>query len=110
MIDLTRVTLRIGAIYNDAAGLGGIVMDPRLAEAHAVNTLDDAIYVTGGVRRAQPRPREHPPGRRHTAPVPRDCHARIHDHREERDPDDQGAGREANHRASETRTRLRHRS
>ena len=48
MIDLSRVTLRIGAIYDNAAGLGDIVMDPSLAQAHATNKLDNTIYVTGG--------------------------------------------------------------
>ena len=48
MIDLSRVTLRVGAIYNNAAGLGDVVMDPSLAQAHAVDKLDNAIYVTGG--------------------------------------------------------------
>lgn len=48
MFDLTRLTLRIGAIYNRGAGLGDIVMDPALARAHAADQLDDAIYVTGG--------------------------------------------------------------
>lgn len=48
MFDLTRLTLRIGAIYNHGAGLGDIVMDPALAQAHAADKLDNAIYVTGG--------------------------------------------------------------
>jgi putative ABC transport system permease protein len=48
MIDLRRITLRIGAIYNNAAGLGVVVMDPSLAQAHATDKLDNAIHVTGG--------------------------------------------------------------
>ncbi|HYB30261.1 MAG TPA: ABC transporter permease [Solirubrobacteraceae bacterium] len=48
MIDLSRVTLRIGAIYTNAAGLGDVVMDPSLAQAHTTDKLDNAIYVTGG--------------------------------------------------------------
>jgi putative ABC transport system permease protein len=48
MYDLSPLTLRIGAIYNRAAGLGDIVLDPALAQAHAVDKLDNAIYVTGG--------------------------------------------------------------
>jgi putative ABC transport system permease protein len=48
MIDLRRVTLRVGAIYTNAAGLGDVVMDPSLAQAHAADKLDNAVYVTGG--------------------------------------------------------------
>jgi len=47
MIDLSRVTLRIGAIYSNGAGLGDVVMDPSLAQAHATNKLDNAIYISG---------------------------------------------------------------
>ena len=63
MIDLSRVTLRIGAIYNNAAGLGDVVMDPSLAQAHATDKLDNAIYVTGGPaadRSLAPYARLHP--------------------------------------------------
>jgi putative ABC transport system permease protein len=45
MLDLTPLTLRIGAIYTRAAGLGDVVLDPALAEADSADKLDNAIYV-----------------------------------------------------------------
>ena len=45
--DTTRVTLRVAAIYDRAAGLGHVVLDPALARAHAAGT-ESAILVAGG--------------------------------------------------------------
>ena len=45
--DTTRVTLHVAAIYDRAAGLGHVVLDPALARAHAAGT-ESAILVAGG--------------------------------------------------------------
>jgi putative ABC transport system permease protein len=47
--DTTAATLHIAAIYDRAAGLGHVVLDPVFARAHAAGS-ESAVLVTGGRR------------------------------------------------------------
>ena len=48
MADTTRATLRVAAIYDRAAGLGDVLLDPRVARRHAASPADTALFVAGG--------------------------------------------------------------
>ena len=48
MADTTRATLRVAAIYDRAAGLGDIVLDPAVVRRHAAVPADAALFVAGG--------------------------------------------------------------
>jgi putative ABC transport system permease protein len=48
MADTRSATLRVAAIYERAAGLGDIVLDPAVARRHAANGADEAVFVAGG--------------------------------------------------------------
>jgi putative ABC transport system permease protein len=47
LADLTRIRLRVGAIYQRALGLGDILLPLPLAERHAAVDLDSAVFVSG---------------------------------------------------------------
>src|SRR3954447_5905131 len=49
LADTTRRTLRIAAIYDRAAGLGDVLLDPAVARRHAAVPADMALFVAGGV-------------------------------------------------------------
>ena len=51
--DTTPVSLRVAAIYDRAAGLGHVVLDPALARQHAGDGVESAILVAGGPRAAR---------------------------------------------------------
>jgi putative ABC transport system permease protein len=46
LADLTRTTLRVGAIYQRSLGFGDILLPLPLAEAHAAVVLDSAVFVS----------------------------------------------------------------
>ena len=48
MADTTRATLRVAAIYDRAAGLGDVLLDPAVARRHAAVPADTALFVAGG--------------------------------------------------------------
>jgi putative ABC transport system permease protein len=48
MADTTRATLRVAAIYDRAAGLGDVLLDPAVARRHAAVPADTAVFVAGG--------------------------------------------------------------
>ena len=48
MADTTGATLRVAAIYDRAAGLGDVLLDPAVVRRHAVNAADTALFVAGG--------------------------------------------------------------
>jgi putative ABC transport system permease protein len=47
MADTKRATLRVTAIYDRAAGLGDILLDPAVARRHAAVPADTALFVAG---------------------------------------------------------------
>src|SRR3954463_14955623 len=49
LADTTRRTLRVAAIYDRAAGLGDVLLDPAVARRHAAVPADMALFVAGGV-------------------------------------------------------------
>ena len=53
MADTRPGTLRIAAVYDRAAGLGDVVIDPALARRHAADLADDAVFVAGGPQAAR---------------------------------------------------------
>ena len=48
MADTTPATLRVAAIYDRAAGLGDVLLDPAVARRHAAAPGDTVLFVTGG--------------------------------------------------------------
>ena len=48
MADTTPATLRVAAIYDRAAGLGDVLLDPAVARRHAAAPGDTALFVAGG--------------------------------------------------------------
>ncbi len=48
LADGSAASLRVAAVYTRSAGLGDIVLDPRLARSHAADPADDALFVAGG--------------------------------------------------------------
>ena len=48
LADTTPATLRVAAIYDRAAGLGDVVLDPAVARRHAATRADAAVFVAGG--------------------------------------------------------------
>ena len=48
MADTTPATLRVAAIYDRAAGLGDVLLDPAVARRHAAAAGDTALFVAGG--------------------------------------------------------------
>src|SRR3954469_16912110 len=48
MADTTPATLRVAAIYDRAAGLGDVVLDPAVVRRHAAALGDTALFVAGG--------------------------------------------------------------
>ena len=48
MADTTAATLHVAAIYDRAAGLGHVLLDPAVARRHAGDRSDSAVYLTGG--------------------------------------------------------------
>jgi len=48
MADTRPATLRVAAIYERAAGLGDIVLDPAVARRHAGTRVDEVVFVAGG--------------------------------------------------------------
>jgi hypothetical protein len=48
MADTAQATLRVAAIYDRAAGLGDILLDPAVARHHAAVPADTALFVAGG--------------------------------------------------------------
>jgi hypothetical protein len=48
MADTAQATLRVAAIYDRAAGLGDILLDPAVARRHAAVPADTALFVAGG--------------------------------------------------------------
>ena len=61
MADTEPATLRVAAIYDRAAGLGDVLLDPAVARRHAADPTDSALFVAGGAA-----PRGHSPGTRQT--------------------------------------------
>ena len=55
MADTRAATLRVAAIYDRAAGLGHVVLDPALARRHAAAGADSAVFVAAGGGRALAR-------------------------------------------------------
>jgi putative ABC transport system permease protein len=52
MADTAPATLRVVAIYDRAAGLGDVILDPAVARRHAAVSSDTALFVAGGPRAA----------------------------------------------------------
>jgi putative ABC transport system permease protein len=50
MADTAPATLRVAAIYDRAAGLGDVILDPAFARRHAAVRTDTAVFVAGGAR------------------------------------------------------------
>jgi putative ABC transport system permease protein len=50
--DRSRQELTVGAVYDRAAGLGDLVLDPDFARGHAPVAADAAVFVAGSDRRA----------------------------------------------------------
>ena len=48
MADTTHAMLRVAAIYDRAAGLGDVLLDPAVARRHAAVPADTALFVAGG--------------------------------------------------------------
>ena len=48
MADTAPATLRVVAIYDRAAGLGDVILDPAVARRHAAVRTDTAVFVAGG--------------------------------------------------------------
>jgi putative ABC transport system permease protein len=48
MADDRAETLRVAAVYDRAAGLGDVVLDPAVARRHAAVPAADALFVAGG--------------------------------------------------------------
>src|SRR4051812_16542811 len=48
MADTTPTTLRVAAIYDRAAGLGDVLLDPAVARRHAAAPGDTALFIAGG--------------------------------------------------------------
>ncbi len=48
LADTTPVSLRVAAVYDRAAGLGHVVLDPALARRHTGDATDGAVFVSGG--------------------------------------------------------------
>ncbi len=48
MADLAPQSLRVAAVYERAAGLGDVLLDPALARRHASVAADSAVFVAGG--------------------------------------------------------------
>ena len=64
MADTTPATLRVVAIYDRAAGLGDVLLDPAVARRHAAVRADSALFVAGGApARVAVALRGGPPGR-----------------------------------------------
>ncbi len=53
MADTRAATLRVAAVYERAAGLGHIVLDPAVARRHAAARADGAVFVNGGAKAAR---------------------------------------------------------
>jgi putative ABC transport system permease protein len=53
MADTEPATLRVGAIYERAAGLGDVLLDPAVARRHAADPADSALFVAGGAEGAR---------------------------------------------------------
>ena len=47
LADTAPRTLRVAAIYDRAAGLGDVVLDPAVAHRHAASASPDAVFVDG---------------------------------------------------------------
>ena len=52
MADTAAATFRVAAIYDRAAGLGDVLLDPGVARRHAAVPADSALFVAGGERAA----------------------------------------------------------
>src|SRR3954468_15575453 len=50
MSDTAPVTLRVAAIYDRAAGLGDVILDPAVARRHAAVPTDTAVFVAARAR------------------------------------------------------------
>ena len=48
MADTARATLRVVAIYDRAAGLGDVLLDPAVVRRHTAVAADSALFVAGG--------------------------------------------------------------
>ena len=48
MADTRAATLRVAAVYERAAGLGHVLLDPVVARRHAASRTDSAVFVAGG--------------------------------------------------------------
>ena len=48
MADTTAATFRVAAIYDRAAGLGDVLLDPAVARRHSAVPADTALFVAGG--------------------------------------------------------------
>ena len=48
MADTAPATLRVAAIYDRAAGLGDLLLDPAVARRHAAVPTDSTLFVAGG--------------------------------------------------------------
>ena len=48
MADTRAATLRVAAVYERAAGLGHVLLDPVVARRHAAARTDSAVFVAGG--------------------------------------------------------------
>src|SRR5215208_1023063 len=57
MADTAAATFRVAAIYDRAAGLGDVLLDPGVARRHAAVPADSALFVAGGERAAGSLPR-----------------------------------------------------
>ena len=53
MADTEPATLRVAAIYDRAAGLGDVLLDPAVARRHAADPADSALFVAGGTEAAR---------------------------------------------------------
>jgi putative ABC transport system permease protein len=52
MADTEPAALRVAAIYDRAAGLADVILDPAVARRHAAHASDSAVFVAGGASAA----------------------------------------------------------
>jgi putative ABC transport system permease protein len=53
MADTKPATLRVAAIYDRAAGLGDVLLDPVVLRRHATDVADSAVFAAGGAEAAR---------------------------------------------------------
>jgi putative ABC transport system permease protein len=60
LADLEDVSLRVGAVYERAAGMGDVLLDPATAREHAAVQIDASVFVSGGAAALDRYAGEHP--------------------------------------------------